>query len=55
MDNRKHWEKVYQTKAPDAVSWYAPHLETSLKLIQRATNNKHAAVIDVGEIGRAHV
>lgn len=45
---RAHWENVYQTKAADAVSWYAPHLETSLKLIQRATNDRHAAIIDVG-------
>ena len=49
MDTQKsHWEKVYQTKAPDAVSWYAPHLDTSLKLIQRATRDKSAAIIDVG-------
>ncbi len=45
---RAHWENVYQTKAADAVSWYAPHLDTSLKLIQRATNDRHAAIIDVG-------
>ena len=45
---RAHWENVYQTKAADAVSWYAPHLETSLKLIQRATDDRHAAIIDVG-------
>ena len=49
MDTQKsHWEKVYQTKAPDAVSWYTPHLDTSLKLIQRATQDKNAAIIDVG-------
>ena len=45
---RNHWEAVYQTKAPESVSWYAPHLDTSLKLIQRATANKNAAIIDVG-------
>ncbi len=45
---RAHWENVYQTKEPDAVSWYAPHLETSLKLIQRASSDRHAAIIDVG-------
>jgi hypothetical protein len=27
MDARSHWENVYTTKAPDAVSWYRPHLE----------------------------
>jgi len=48
MDNKAHWEKVYTTKAPDAVSWFAPHLETSLKLIHQATRDKHAALIDIG-------
>ncbi len=37
MDTKTHWEKVYTTKAPDAVSWYRPHLETSL-----------APIIDIG-------
>ena len=48
MDNKAHWEKVYTTKAPDAVSWFAPHLETSLKLIHQATSDKQAAIIDIG-------
>jgi hypothetical protein len=29
MNNKEHWEKVYGTNAQNAVSWYAPHLETS--------------------------
>ena len=48
MDVTKHWEKVYATKAPDAVSWYRPHLETSLALIERAAEARSAAIIDVG-------
>jgi ubiquinone/menaquinone biosynthesis C-methylase UbiE len=48
MESKSHWEQVYQTKAPDAVSWYAPHLDTSLKLIQQAAHDKNAAIIDVG-------
>lgn len=48
MDSKQHWEKVYATKAPDAVSWFAPHLETSLNLIHQATENKDAAIIDIG-------
>jgi len=47
MDNKEHWEKVYGTKAQDAVSWFAPHLETSLNLIHQATNDKTAAIIDI--------
>jgi SAM-dependent methyltransferase len=42
-----HWNSVYSTKAPDAVSWYAPHLETSLGLIKRVAP-KWPAIIDVG-------
>jgi 2-polyprenyl-3-methyl-5-hydroxy-6-metoxy-1,4-benzoquinol methylase len=48
MDAKTHWEKVYKTKAPDAVSWYCPHLETSLALIERAGAGPSSAVIDVG-------
>ena len=48
MESKAHWEKVYQTKAPDAVSWFAPHLETSLKLIAQAAPDKQSAIIDVG-------
>jgi len=48
MDAKTHWEKVYATKAPEAVSWYCPHLETSLALIERAANGYSASIIDVG-------
>jgi 2-polyprenyl-3-methyl-5-hydroxy-6-metoxy-1,4-benzoquinol methylase len=48
VDTRTHWEKIYKTKTPEAVSWYRPHLETSLGLIQRAASGKSASVIDVG-------
>jgi pyrimidine operon attenuation protein/uracil phosphoribosyltransferase len=43
-----HWEKIYREKAPDAVSWYRPHLEGSLELIARAAPSRAAAIIDVG-------
>jgi SAM-dependent methyltransferase len=48
MDNKAHWEKVYGTKAPESVSWYTPHLETSLNLIQKAASSKASAIIDIG-------
>ena len=47
-DKQQHWETVYRTKAPDAVSWYRPHLDTSLALIERAAPNRNTAVLDVG-------
>jgi ubiquinone/menaquinone biosynthesis C-methylase UbiE len=48
MDPRTHWENIYKTKAPEAVSWYRPHLETSLALIERAAATLSAVIIDVG-------
>lgn len=48
MDAKNHWERVYATKAPDAVSWYRAHLETSLALIERAAGTHSASIIDVG-------
>ncbi len=48
MDAKSHWEKVYATKAPDAVSWYRAHLETSLALIERAAPDPSSSIIDVG-------
>lgn len=48
MSEQDHWDKVYRTKAPDAVSWYRAHLERSLALIARAAPDRSAAIIDVG-------
>jgi ubiquinone/menaquinone biosynthesis C-methylase UbiE len=48
MDVRTHWERVYKTKAPDAVSWYRSHLETSLALIERTATGPSSGIIDVG-------
>ncbi|TKC92506.1 class I SAM-dependent methyltransferase [Trinickia terrae] len=48
MDAAGHWEAVYRTKAPDAVSWYRPHLELSLQLIERVAPDRAAAIIDAG-------
>ena len=47
-DARRHWDRVYETKAPDAVSWYEPHLARSLELIARAAPDVSASIIDVG-------
>ena len=48
MDARSHWENVYASKAPDAVSWYRPHLETSLDLIKKVAKAHSTSIIDVG-------
>ena len=48
MDAKTHWEKVYTTKAPEALSWYRPHLERSLALIEQAADARSAAIINIG-------
>jgi len=48
MDAQTHWENIYDKKAAGAVSWYRPHLETSLELIEHAAPERSAAIIDVG-------
>lgn len=47
-DTKTHWERIYGSKAPDQLSWYRPHLERSLSLIERAVGTRSAAIIDVG-------
>ena len=48
MDAKTHWENVYTTRAPESVSWYCAHLETSIALVVRATGSLSASIIDVG-------
>jgi SAM-dependent methyltransferase len=48
MDAKTHWDKVYTGKAPEAVSWYRPHLETSVALIERAAPALSSSIIDAG-------
>jgi len=48
MSVKTHWERVYTTKAPESVSWYRAHLETSLALIERAAEARSASIIDIG-------
>jgi 2-polyprenyl-3-methyl-5-hydroxy-6-metoxy-1,4-benzoquinol methylase len=48
MNSKTHWEKVYGTKRPNEVSWYRPHLDVSIKLIEEATRDRNAHIIDVG-------
>jgi SAM-dependent methyltransferase len=45
---RGHWDKVYATQAETAVSWYQPRSALSLQLIEAASLDGNASVIDVG-------
>jgi SAM-dependent methyltransferase len=44
---REHWQGIYQTKAATDVSWFAPHLTESLRLIEEVATPE-ARIIDVG-------
>jgi 2-polyprenyl-3-methyl-5-hydroxy-6-metoxy-1,4-benzoquinol methylase len=48
MDSRSHWENVYFTKAPQAVSWYRPHLEKSIEIIEKTAPDRSTSIIDIG-------
>ena len=48
MTNKAHWEAVYRSKPPHAVSWYRAHLERSLQLVERSCPRKSESIIDVG-------
>jgi 2-polyprenyl-3-methyl-5-hydroxy-6-metoxy-1,4-benzoquinol methylase len=48
MNSQRHWEGVYRTKQSHEVSWYAPHLDTSLRLVEATASDRRAAIIDVG-------
>jgi ubiquinone/menaquinone biosynthesis C-methylase UbiE len=44
----EHWNKAYTGKSPDHVSWYRPHLDHSLAVIERAGLDGGAAIVDIG-------
>lgn len=47
-DRKNHWEKIYNTKALEEVSWYQPTPETSLAFIKEFNVSKTAKIIDIG-------
>lgn len=48
MDRKLHWEKIYDTKEVNEVSWYQPIPQLGLDLINKYTSSKEEAIIDVG-------
>lgn len=48
MGTQKHWDAIYGQRGPKEVSWYRPHLERSLQLVDRAGLPKDAPILDVG-------
>lgn len=48
MNSKTHWDAVYRSRTNDEVSWYRPHLDVSLDLIEGAAPDRASAIIDVG-------
>lgn len=48
MPSKEYWERVYETKATDSVSWFQAHADRSLQLIQNTGVALSAPIIDVG-------
>ncbi|WP_228236750.1 class I SAM-dependent methyltransferase [Allomuricauda sp. M10] len=48
MDRKAHWQKVYETKSPEEVSWTQKRPTTSLELIQGLGLEKNSKIVDVG-------
>src|SRR5262249_41401674 len=44
----QHWDAVYTSKSPEAVSWFRPHLDRSLAFVEAARPERDAPIIDVG-------
>jgi trans-aconitate methyltransferase len=65
-DRRNHWNRVYESKTPESVSWYQRKPELSLALIAASGVAREASIIDIGggesvlvdhllDLGYAHV
>lgn len=47
-DKKQHWEKIYQTKEDQDVSWYQENPETSLLFFRQFAIPPNAKIIDIG-------
>jgi SAM-dependent methyltransferase len=45
---QEHWDKIFATRAEDAVSWFQATPETSLRLIRACNLPREACILDVG-------
>lgn len=43
-----HWDSVYAARDVDAVSWFQPHADTSVRLVEQLGLDHATAVLDIG-------
>jgi len=48
LKSKKHWEKIYEKKELDGVSWFQEKPSTSLSLIESSSIKKDNEIIDIG-------
>ena len=48
ISKKDHWEKIYNSKALNEVSWYQPIPKTSLNFIESCSLQRNSPIIDVG-------
>ena len=48
MNDKEHWETVYDARTADAVSWFQTHAAMSLALLRRIAPALDCPIIDVG-------
>ena len=48
MENKLHWENIYQTKKIDGVSWYQETPSESIELIKKFSTTNSDKIIDIG-------
>ena len=52
MDNKKHWENIYQKKEIDGVSWYQKVPIESLQLIKKYSISNSNKIIDIEDCAK---
>lgn len=48
MSRQSHWQKVYQEKETNSVSWYRAHLDTSIGILQGLSLPSDFHILDAG-------
>ena len=48
METKEHWEKVFESKAENEVSWFQPYPETSIEFLELFNLPFDANIIDIG-------
>jgi SAM-dependent methyltransferase len=48
MNRRSHWERIYESRRPEEVSWFQPRATLSFELMTSAVPDRGAPILDVG-------